>query len=158
MSARSEPYRPDAPIVAELAAGAVLLHDPSGECFLLHQRDEDRWCFPKGHVDPGESLSEAALREIREETGFSEIRLEAEVTEVSYRFYRPKTSENVHKTTVYFLASTPERSARAEKIFDRAEWFDLETARARVKYPTDRRVIDAVRQRRPRPGPTAART
>jgi len=133
--------------VAELAAGALLLHDPTGETLLLHQRDEDRWCFPKGHVDPGESLTEAALREIHEETGMRDVRLGAEVAEVSYRFYRPKTSENVYKTTVYFLAYTPERAARTEKIFDRAEWFALGAARERVKYPTDRRVIDTAMAR-----------
>lgn len=157
MPARSEPYRPDAPIVAELAAGAVLLHDPSGDCLLLHQRDEDRWCFPKGHVDPGESLAVAAVREIGEETGLTEVRLDVELTEVSYRFYRPKTSENVYKTTVYFLAYTRERSTHAEKIFDRTEWFDLASARVRVKYPTDRRVIDAAIRHRPPRRRTAAR-
>ncbi len=154
---RSEPYRPTAPIVAELAAGAVLLSESGQETLLLHQRDEDRWCFPKGHVDPGESLAEAALREIREETGLSAVRLGREVDEVSYRFYQPRTQRNVQKTVVYFLAFTPERSAHPEKIFDRAEWLDLAAARDRVKFPTDRRVIEAVLRTRNRPEESPAK-
>lgn len=150
MSVRTEPYRPAAPVVAELAAGAVLLSDTGEETLLLHQRDEDRWCFPKGHVDPGESLADAALREIREETGLSDVHLGEEVVEVSYRFYRPGSKRNVLKTAVYFLAFTRERTAHPEKIFDRAEWVDLSTARDRVKYATDRRVIDTVLEARSR--------
>jgi 8-oxo-dGTP pyrophosphatase MutT (NUDIX family) len=144
---RSEPFRPDAPIAAELAAGAVLVHETEGDLLLLHQQDEDRWCFPKGHVDPGESLAEAAMREIREETGLTTIRLEGELDEVSYRFFDPKKGRNVHKTTVYFLARTPDRNPRLESIFDRFEWVSLSVARARVPFDTDRRVLDALAHR-----------
>lgn len=144
MTARSAPYRPGVQIVAELSAGAVLVSTSYDETLLLHQRDEDRWCFPKGHVDPGESLSEAALREIREETGFSQVRLGPEVDEVSYRFYRPAEKRNVYKTVVYFLAYTRERTPRPEPIFDRAQWVPLDRARDVLKYGTDRHVIEAV--------------
>jgi 8-oxo-dGTP pyrophosphatase MutT (NUDIX family) len=146
---RTEPYHPDAPIVPELAAGAILMHASQGDLLLLHQRDEDRWCFPKGHVDPDESLSAAAVREVHEETGLSSVTLGEELGEVSYRFYDPKKGHNVHKTTVYFLARTSERSVRTEAIFDRHEWVNVKTALERVPYATDRSILERLALRLP---------
>ena len=151
MSRTTEPYRPDAPIVAEVAAGVVILSVPDGKIFLLHQADEDRWCFPKGHVDPGESLPIAALREVREESGFSRVALGEEVHEVTYRFFNPRKGHNVHKTVVYFLGRTEERTPHLEPIFDGFEWVDPAAAGARVTYPTDREVVEALRRHLAKP-------
>jgi 8-oxo-dGTP pyrophosphatase MutT (NUDIX family) len=138
---RSEPFRPEAPIVAELASGAIVSDGTHRSILLLHERQEDRWGFAKGHVDPGESLTQAALREIREETGLAQVHLEEELGEVSYRFFDPKRGLNVHKTTVFFLGTTDERALTLEPMFDRAEWVDLATARARVPFETDRAML-----------------
>ncbi|MFZ1024380.1 MAG: NUDIX domain-containing protein [Thermoplasmata archaeon] len=146
MRTTTRPFQPGAPTVAEVAAGVVLVYDSRPEVLLLHQADEDRWCFPKGHVDPGESLETAALRETREETGFQHLQLEGEVAEVSYRFFQPKSGRNVFKTTIYFLGSTLERDARPEPIFDRVEWVSFDEARLRLGYETDRATLDSAKR------------
>jgi 8-oxo-dGTP pyrophosphatase MutT (NUDIX family) len=134
-------YRGDRPIVAELAAGAVVVRRDSGQVLLLYHRDQERWALPKGHVEPGESLSVAAMREVLEETGLRGVELGPEVAEVSYRFYSRGREVNVQKTNVYFLAYTSERDTHPEAIFDRAEWVDLDEAIRRVPYDTDRHVL-----------------
>jgi len=137
------PYRPEAPIVAELASGAVVLR--AGKVLLLHQVRDDRWCLPKGHVDPGESLAATAVREVREESGLSDVRLGSEIAEVSYRFYDAARRRNVHKTVVYFLARSDSGEVRPERIFDRFDWFDPARALEQVPFETDRQVLTAAR-------------
>jgi 8-oxo-dGTP pyrophosphatase MutT (NUDIX family) len=140
-------YRPERPIVAEIAAGAVLVHRESGEVALLRYRDEARWALPKGHVDPGESLATAALREVREETGLTELELGEEIAEVHYRFFDAARELNVSKSSVFFLAFTSERSFHPEPIFERAEWVDMGEALRRVPFDTDRAVLSRAQER-----------
>lgn len=45
----------------------IFRNDPSPSFLLM--RHPDRWDLPKGHVDPGESNFECAIRELKEETG-----------------------------------------------------------------------------------------
>ncbi|MFO0906106.1 MAG: NUDIX domain-containing protein [Pirellulales bacterium] len=51
-----------------MSCGVILFREEQGVEFLL-LRKPGRFDFPKGHVDPGESELECALRELREETG-----------------------------------------------------------------------------------------
>jgi 8-oxo-dGTP pyrophosphatase MutT (NUDIX family) len=65
----------------------VLLFDPAGRLLLVRMHDpevaeengevvaEAYWVTVGGEIDPGEDITTAALREIREETGFSDVRL-----------------------------------------------------------------------------------
>ncbi len=61
-----------------LSAGILLFRQCSGETEVLlvrpggpywRTKDVGAWMIPKGHVEPGEAPSEAALREFTEETG-----------------------------------------------------------------------------------------
>ncbi|KAK4295947.1 hypothetical protein Pmani_031521 [Petrolisthes manimaculis] len=59
--------------VAVQAAGLILFRRVNAEILYLMlqcSREETLWTPPKGHVDPGETLMEAAVREIKEEAGF----------------------------------------------------------------------------------------
>lgn len=143
MRRSSQGFRPDAPAYAELAAGAVVRRGGSGEVLLLHHAAEDRWCLPKGHVEPGESLRAAALREVREETGLDAVELDEEVAEVHYRFFDPGRGENAVKTTVYFLARVASPQVRLEPTFDGHAWLSVAEARNRVPFESDRDALDA---------------
>jgi 8-oxo-dGTP pyrophosphatase MutT (NUDIX family) len=50
------------------AAGGIVVHDD--RLLVLHKHAKDEYVLPKGHVEAGESLEAAALRETREETGY----------------------------------------------------------------------------------------
>lgn len=50
--------------------GSAFVIDRTGtELLLIHHRKLDTWLQPGGHVDPGEDVLAAAIREVEEETG-----------------------------------------------------------------------------------------
>jgi 8-oxo-dGTP pyrophosphatase MutT (NUDIX family) len=57
--------------LGKLSVGCTaVVFDPTRQKVLLTQRgDNGRWCLPGGHMEPGESATEACARELWEETG-----------------------------------------------------------------------------------------
>lgn len=51
-----------------LATNAVIF-DEAGYVLLTQRQDNGFWCLPGGIMEPGESVAEAVVREVREETG-----------------------------------------------------------------------------------------
>lgn len=63
-----------APEVALFAIGAFgIILDPQDRVLLCHRRDIDAWNLPGGGVGSGELPTEAAIREVREETGLEVV-------------------------------------------------------------------------------------
>lgn len=52
-----------------VASSAVIFEETGTKLLLTRRTDNGRWCIPGGLVDPGESVSEACIREVIEETG-----------------------------------------------------------------------------------------
>lgn len=48
---------------------SVIIKDASDRVLLQQRADNGEWCLPCGMMDPGERIAEAAIREVREETG-----------------------------------------------------------------------------------------
>lgn len=83
------------------SAGGVVV-DESGERVLLlirPSRDEVR--LPKGHIEPGESLKETALRETQEEAGYGDLQIIADLGEQLVTFLLD--GQRVHRHEHYFL-------------------------------------------------------
>lgn len=68
------------------AAVTAVLFDEEGQVLLMRRRDNGLWGLPTGHVEPGESVTDAIRREVLEETG-----LEIEVTRLIGVYSDPNT-------------------------------------------------------------------
>ncbi len=52
-----------------LGCSAVIFDETRRKVLLTRRSDNGLWCLPGGAVDPGETVAEACIREVREETG-----------------------------------------------------------------------------------------
>ncbi len=98
--------------IQEVSAGGIVFKRTfKGPRLGLILDPYGKWAFAKGHVEKGETIKAAALREVREEMGLKNLRLLKPIGDIKYWFhdrYRPKTKGRlIHKVVHYFLMETP---------------------------------------------------
>ena len=100
--------------------------------------------MPKGHLEPGEGPEEAALREVREETGL-EAEIVAPLGETAYAYRRRGEDILRPKRVIWYLmrpVSPRERlSLLAEEGLLEALWLGWAKARRRLTWPGDRAIL-----------------
>lgn len=131
--------RPDKETRQVVSAGGVIFDD-RGRVLLLRRSDEGIWCFPKGHVEPGETPQQAAAREIREECGL-ECAIGKKVAEIGYRYHWGPDDVNYDKRVIYFLAQPIGGEVRLEDRFDAWRWVAPTRALRMLQYRNDRLVL-----------------
>jgi 8-oxo-dGTP pyrophosphatase MutT (NUDIX family) len=119
------------------SAGAAL------ECLALRRSAGGRcpgsWETVHGHIEPGESPSAAAQRELREETGLEPLRL-YNLSRVEL-FYQHRADE-VALVPVFAAFVDPAAEVRISPEHDRYAWLGPDAARGRFAWPRERRTLD----------------
>jgi 8-oxo-dGTP diphosphatase len=128
---------------SEYSAGGVV-YRPNGNSFdvaLIYRTRHDDWSIPKGHIEAGESREQAALREIKEETGL-DVRIVSPIGEAVY-FFRKRGGDLVRKTVYHYLmeALTTELGKPNWEVTE-ARWVPITEARSLLSYEKDREMID----------------
>src|ERR1700712_6127347 len=86
------------------AGGVVYRLDDGHPLFLLIRDSYQNWGFPKGHLESGEGAEEAALREVREETGIDSVAVRGTIETIDWYFrFRGRL---IHKICHFFLMET----------------------------------------------------
>lgn len=102
------------------AAGGLVFND-KGQILLIFRRGF--WDLPKGKVDKGESKTETALREVREETGLQELNLGERLCETWHTYRSPKNKRILKRTTWFIMQSDETNlSPQVEEDIEKAVW------------------------------------
>lgn len=132
--------------VNEYSAGGLVV-DLDGEVplgALIGRTDRTGrllWSLPKGHIEPGETAEQAAVREVEEETGVSG-EIIAELGTIAFWFVAD--GRRIHKTVRhYLLRATGGELSNADIEVTEVAWVPLPEIRAQLAYPDERGLVDA---------------
>jgi 8-oxo-dGTP pyrophosphatase MutT (NUDIX family) len=130
----------------ETSAGGVVYRVVDGAPVYLLIRDSYRnWGFPKGHVEEGELPDGAALREVSEETGLSDLAVRGLIETIDWHFrFRGKL---IHKICHFFLMETAESSTSPQRTegITACRWLPFDAAEELISYANARDVLRKAR-------------
>jgi 8-oxo-dGTP pyrophosphatase MutT (NUDIX family) len=126
----------------EVSAGGVVVHEGRVLVIVPTRRAADGshvLGLPKGHLDAGETIVQAATREVREETGVIAEPTE-ELGEVRYWYVRDR--RRVAKSVYFFLFRyrSGDPADHDDEVLE-ARWMDLVEAREELSYPGEREMV-----------------
>jgi 8-oxo-dGTP pyrophosphatase MutT (NUDIX family) len=143
---RTTRARPRLQRVDETSAGGLVVdldgEIPQGAIIgRTDRRGRLLWSLPKGHVEPGETAEQAAVREVAEETGIAGEILGSLGT---IDFWFIADGRRVHKTVHHFLLrAVGGQLSDADIEVTEVAWVPLPRIADRLAYPDERGLIDA---------------
>ena len=122
------------PVYFHQGAGAVVVME--GRCLAIRRADRNEWVFPKGHLEEGERAEDAAIREVREETGL-EIEILSPLGSSRFAF---GSGRRHRKRVEWFLARPIGGQLELESLFGESRFLDANDARIVLTHAADREI------------------
>lgn len=130
-------------VLQQFSAGGLVV-DEQGNVLLIRARNlrnQPVWTLPKGTLQAGETSADAALREVREETGYA-CAVVRDLGPVTYWFHRD--GQRIKKTVHWYLMRPLEKVGEHDQEVDEVLWADRSDAAARLRYDSDRRLLSGL--------------
>jgi 8-oxo-dGTP pyrophosphatase MutT (NUDIX family) len=130
------------PRVKVISSGGVVYRLENGNplFLLLGSKKRGTWCLPKGLIEEYEDELTTAMREVREETGVSRVKLKGKVGVIKYQFgFRMKVFD---KTVHFYLFETDQADAKVGNEHDYMEWMPHENALRSLSYPNEKEMLN----------------
>ena len=139
------------PRVEETSAGGfVLAADGSPRIAVIGRRNRGGridWCVPKGHLEGSETIEQAALREVEEETGLKTEIIES-LGSIHYEFTTPTSI--IAKTVHHFLMKQTGGELTIENDPDKEavdiRWVNIDLLHAELTHENERRLALIVQE------------
>lgn len=123
----------------EVSAGGVVIFN---NAVLMLRKFNGDWVLPKGRLEEGENLEQAAIREVFEETGCHGHIIEY-IGKVNYVYKNMKVGAYVSKEVHWYLMETKSMNCRPQKSegFIKAEYVHMDKVLNIVRYNDERNII-----------------
>lgn len=129
------------PVRYEQSAGFILFRQtPAGRVYLLLDYGK-HWDYPKGHLEKNETQWQAAVRELAEETGITDVHRVADFCRrMEYRFVSSRKGA-VHKRVTYFIGRTQTQDVTVSEEHVGFAWLEYSQAMARLTFDSARDIL-----------------
>ena len=133
-------------MLEERSAGTILYKEsPSGKRYLLLNYPSGHWDFVKGNIEKDETFKQTVVREVREETGITDIDF-VDGFEDKVEYYYQRDGEVIHKEVVFYLASTKTNDVTLSHEHRNFTWLNFDDALKKLTYKTARKLFKKVKE------------
>lgn len=123
----------------EFSAGGIVFNN-KGRVLIRKSAGTEYWSFPKGHIDDGETTGQAALREVKEETGIeAEISNKVGVSKYIYTF--PKGTKIFKIVTFYLMRYIKGNLKDHDYETSDLGWFEPAEALKMLSFSDDKKLL-----------------
>ena len=118
-------------------------YDMSSRMYLILGYPAGHWDFAKGKKEKGETDRQTALREVREETGITDLIIhDGFQREIEYEFM-DKSGTMIHKTVIFFVGYTKTDEIILSNEHEGYSWLEYDDASFKITYGAARNVLAA---------------